>query len=71
VQNDRKLLPFDIVDKEGKPIVNVQVNGQSKQFSPEEISAMILGKMKETAEVMGQPVLALFLVPHICAHLYN
>lgn len=53
VQSDRKLLPFDIVDKEGKPIVNVQVNGQSKEFSPEEISAMILGKMKETAEVLG------------------
>jgi len=57
VQSDRKLLPFDIVDKEGKPIVNVQVNGQSKEFSPEEISAMILGKMKETAEsFLGETV---------------
>merc|ERR1711935_656176 len=50
VQKDMKLLPFDIVDKDTKPYVNVQVNGQSKSFSPEEISAMILGKMREIAE---------------------
>merc|ERR1719515_375632 len=45
-----KLLPFEIVGKDTKPYVQVQVKDEKKQFSPEEISAMILGKMKETAE---------------------
>ena len=50
VQSDKKLVPYDIVDKEGKPYVRVEVNGEKKTFSPEEVSAMILGRMKETAE---------------------
>lgn len=50
VQKDKKLLPFNIVNKGGKPFVNVEVSGESKTFSPEEISAMVLGKMKKTAE---------------------
>jgi len=50
VQKDKKLLPFDIKDKGGKPYVEVEVKGTRKQYSPEEISAMILGKMKEIAE---------------------
>lgn len=36
--------------KDGKPYIQVKVKGETKVFSPEEISAMILGKMKETAE---------------------
>lgn len=50
VQRDKKLLPFDIVNKAGKPMINVDINGDTKTFSPEEISAMVLGKMKKTAE---------------------
>jgi len=50
VQKDMKLLPFDIVGKETKPYVEVEYKGERKQYSPEEISAMILGKMKEIAE---------------------
>merc|ERR1711966_407025 len=50
VQKDMKLLPFDIVDKDTKPYVPVDVKGEMKSFSPEEISAMILGKMREIAE---------------------
>merc|ERR1711906_60526 len=50
VQKDMKLLPFDIVDKDTKPYVSVDVKGEMKSFSPEEISAMILGKMREIAE---------------------
>eukprot|EP00002_Diphylleia_rotans_P003721 TRINITY_DN125_c0_g1_i1.p1 TRINITY_DN125_c0_g1~~TRINITY_DN125_c0_g1_i1.p1 ORF type:complete len:655 (-),score=179.48 TRINITY_DN125_c0_g1_i1:247-2211(-) len=50
VQRDMKMLPFKIVNKEGKPYVAVMIKGQEKVFSPEEISAMILTKMKETAE---------------------
>merc|ERR1711988_95330 len=50
VQKDIKLLPFDIKSKDGKPYVEVVVKGERKMYAPEEISAMILGKMKEIAE---------------------
>merc|ERR1711988_752060 len=50
VQKDKKLLPYEIIDKGGKPYVQVEVKEQKKTYSPEEISAMILGKMKEIAE---------------------
>ena len=51
VQKDTKFLPYKVVNKEGKPYVQVNIrDGEIKVFSPEEISAMILGKMKETAE---------------------
>jgi heat shock protein 5 len=51
VQKDKALLSYDIVDKVGKPYVKTNVvGGETKVFSPEEISAMILGKMKEIAE---------------------
>jgi len=51
VQKDMKLVPYKIVNKDGKPYIQVQVrDGETKVFSPEEISAMILIKMKETAE---------------------
>eukprot|EP00887_Chlorella_sp_A99_P005290 scaffold1.g5290.t1 len=57
VQRDAKLVSYDIVDKKGKPYVQVDVGGENKVFSPEEISAMILGKMKDTAEAfLGKPV---------------
>ncbi|CAI0453831.1 unnamed protein product [Linum tenue] len=50
VQNDIKYLPYPVVERDGKPCVEVEVNGELKTFTPEEISAMVLGKMKETAE---------------------
>ncbi len=57
VQKDMKLFPFHIRDKEGRPFIEVTINGKSKQFSPEEISAMILTKMKEVAEAyLGKKV---------------
>merc|ERR1712127_883084 len=40
----------DTVQKDIKPYVSVDVKGEMKSFSPEEISAMILGKMREIAE---------------------
>lgn len=49
VQRDAKMVSYDVVDKKGKPNVQVEIGGEKKTFSPEEISAMILGKMKETA----------------------
>ncbi|KAK6845227.1 hypothetical protein PG990_003579 [Apiospora arundinis] len=50
VQADMKHFPFTVVDKAGKPVVEVEYKGEKKQFTPEEISSMILIKMRETAE---------------------
>ena len=50
VQQDKKMFPFGLVDRKGKPYVQVTVAGQLKQFAPEEVSAMILQKMRSTAE---------------------
>jgi len=51
VQQDKKLLPFEIVNKNGKPYIEVSVKGEQKQYAPEELSAMVLQKMKEIAEI--------------------
>merc|ERR1719199_155446 len=52
-----KLLPYKITDKSGKPHIKVKVKGERKTFAPEEISAMVLVKMKETAEAyLGKDV---------------
>jgi endoplasmic reticulum chaperone BiP len=57
VQKDMKLMPYKIVNRGGKPVVEVKFKGENKQYSPEEISAMILTRMKETAEAyLGRKV---------------
>jgi len=58
VVSDRKLWPFKVIDGgEGKPKLEVEFKGETKQFLPEEISAMVLTKMKTTAEAfLGQTV---------------
>ena len=50
VQDDIKHWPFKVVSKDAKPQIEVKVQGKTKIFTPEEISAMVLGKMKEIAE---------------------
>lgn len=51
VQYDKKYLPYEIVDRDGKPYIEVpNVRGETKVYAPEEISAMVLTKMKEIAE---------------------
>ncbi|KAF8828412.1 hypothetical protein HHX47_DHR4000955 [Lentinula edodes] len=50
VQADMKHFPFTVFSKEGKLYIEVEYRGEKKQFSPEEISSMVLLKMKETAE---------------------
>ncbi|KAK2074731.1 hypothetical protein P8C59_008915 [Phyllachora maydis] len=50
VQHDIKHFPYTVVAKDTKPVIKVEVAGVEKTFTPEEISAMILGKMKEVAE---------------------
>eukprot|EP00917_Polyrhabdina_sp_WS-2016_P022235 GHVP01048282.1.p1 GENE.GHVP01048282.1~~GHVP01048282.1.p1 ORF type:complete len:657 (+),score=175.24 GHVP01048282.1:1218-3188(+) len=50
IQEDLKTYPFRTVRKEDKPCIKVKVKGEDKVFTSEEISGMILGKMKEIAE---------------------
>ncbi|KAM3268928.1 Heat shock 70 kDa protein [Capsicum baccatum] len=51
VQSDMRHWPFKVVAGQGdKPMIVVQYKGEEKQFSPEEISSMVLVKMKEVAE---------------------
>jgi len=50
VQADMKHWPFKVINSAGKPKLEVEFKNEEKQFTPEEVSAMILIKMKETAE---------------------
>lgn len=50
VQSDMKHFSFTVVDKDTKPLIQVEYKGETKTFTPEEISSMVLLKMKETAE---------------------
>jgi heat shock protein 1/8 len=50
VQSDMKHWPFKVISEGGKPKIQVEFKGEQKAFNPEEISAMVLVKMKETAE---------------------
>jgi len=57
VQADKKHWPFIVVSNSGKPQLQVEFQGETKKFNPEEISSMILTKMKETAEAyLGETV---------------
>ena len=46
VQKDKQFFPFKLTEKSNKPHVVVDVKGEKKTFAPEEISAMVLSKMK-------------------------
>jgi len=50
VQSDIKLWPFEVVNRDGKPLVEIDDAGETKTLTPEEVSAMVLGRMKQTAE---------------------
>merc|ERR1711892_567409 len=50
VQADMKHWPFTVVDAASKPKLEVEYQNETKQFTPEEVSSMVLTKMKETAE---------------------
>ena len=57
VAADAKHFSFDLINVEGKPQVQVEFQGAKKNFTPEEISSMILVKMKEIAEAyLGKTV---------------
>ncbi|XP_022664264.1 heat shock 70 kDa protein cognate 4-like [Varroa jacobsoni] len=50
VQSDMKHWSFQVVNENGRPKIRVEFKGETKAFFPEEISSMVLVKMKETAE---------------------
>ncbi|GMR49077.1 hypothetical protein PMAYCL1PPCAC_19272 [Pristionchus mayeri] len=57
VQSDMKHWPFTVINRGGKPVIEAEFKAEKKQFMPEEISASVLTKMKETAEAyLGHPV---------------
>ncbi|ODQ67293.1 heat shock protein 70 [Nadsonia fulvescens var. elongata DSM 6958] len=57
VQKDIKTWPFTVLDQAGAPMIEVEYLGEKKTFSPQEISSMVLVKMKEVAEAkLGQKV---------------
>lgn len=57
VQSDMKHWPFEVINSDGKPKLQVEYKGERKSFFPEEISSMVLTKMRETAEAyMGKTV---------------
>ncbi|KAK5134649.1 Heat shock protein ssb1 [Meristemomyces frigidus] len=57
VKKDIESWPFKVTDDDNSPKVQVQYLGETKIFSPQEISAMVLGKMKEVAETkLGKKV---------------
>jgi L1 cell adhesion molecule like protein len=57
VQSDMKHWPFEVISDGGKPKLQVDYKGEAKTFFPEEISSMVLTKMKETAEAyLGKTV---------------
>src|SRR2546423_1117454 len=66
VQDDMKHWPFKVIQKAGdKPFIRVEYKNEIKDFSPEEISAMVLTKMKQTAEAFlgGNVTKAVITVP--------
>jgi heat shock protein 5 len=48
--HDIKDLSYDVVEKDGRPSIKVQVNGVDKYFAPEEVSAMVIDKLKNMAQ---------------------
>jgi molecular chaperone DnaK (HSP70) len=50
VQSDMKMWPFKVVNVTGRPFIQVEVDGKTKTMAPEEIDAMVLGKMRRVAE---------------------
>jgi L1 cell adhesion molecule like protein len=50
VKSDMAHWPFKVIERDGKPVIQIEYKGEEKVFTPEEISSMVLLKMRETAE---------------------
>lgn len=57
-EEEIKIMPFDVIEGEGgKPLIQVEVDDEKKTFTAEQVSAMVLEKMKKTAEIaLGCPI---------------
>ncbi|KAL5961517.1 Heat shock 70 kDa protein, partial [Taenia solium] len=67
VQADMKRWPFKMINSNGKPKVEVKWCGKTKQFTAEEISAMVLLEMKKTAEAhLGEKVTSAVITVPAC-----
>uniref|UniRef100_A0A671NHY9 Heat shock protein family A (Hsp70) member 8 n=1 Tax=Sinocyclocheilus anshuiensis TaxID=1608454 RepID=A0A671NHY9_9TELE len=63
VQSDMKHWPFTVINDSSRPKVQVEYKGETKTFYPEEISSMVLTKMKEIAEAyLGKHVLVVYII---------
>merc|ERR1719234_2867660 len=74
VQSDMKHWPFEVVNEAGKPKLQVEFMGEKKCFYPEEISSMVLVKMKETKDagvISGLNVLRIINEPTAAAIAYG
>jgi heat shock protein 1/8 len=50
VKKDMTHWPFQVIEKDGSPLIKVDYLNEEKTFTPQEISSMVLGKMKEISE---------------------
>ena len=57
LKTDIESWPFKVIDKGGNPYVQVEYLGETKTFSPQEISAMVLMKVR---------IREIFLIPELC-----
>jgi L1 cell adhesion molecule like protein len=66
--------PFEVIEKDGSPLIKVQYLGDDKTFSPQEISSMVLTKMKEISEAkLGKTVkkaVVTLVFPRLFVHTY-
>lgn len=67
VQKDIKTLPFKVIERNGKPIVKVYTGLDEKLFTPEEISAMVLGKMRQIAVMFSLLVVDNKIILRCCS----
>ena len=65
VQHDLSYFPFKVIEKNKKPHVQVNVQGEKKTFAAEEISAMVLTKMKVSLKI-NQKISRFFLIDEVC-----
>lgn len=65
IQDDMKHWPFTVISDGGKPKIQVEFKGETKKFAPEEVSSMVLTKMREISEVYlgGKVTDAVITVP--------
>ena len=62
VQSDIKHFPFTVIERKNKPTISISIGSEQKFFEPEEISAMVLGKMREIAVRKSRFLLLIFIL---------